>query len=86
MTPYQELRAACAGGAVEVVAGRPRRRRFDEATAKERNAENTRRHSEARRRAHAVLVSRYPAVFAALLEAERAGVDAERGPLPGDPQ
>lgn len=68
MTEYQELR----------------RRQREAGVAARRTAERNRRNIESRRRAWNVLASRHPEEFADLLAAERAGVDAERGPLPGD--
>lgn len=73
-TAYQQLRGA----------GRPRE--YDPAVAKARRAEQVRRSTEARRRAWMVLAARHSAEFDRLLAAERAGLDAEKGPLPGDPE
>ena len=83
LTPYQTLRASRnatePGGSSTT-----RRMKFTPAVARARNAERTRRSMEARRRALLILSQRYPDEFAALLVTERAGVDVERGPLPGD--
>lgn len=82
-TPYQALRAQRQQRLVDSDTTSSRRV-YPADVAKERSAEKTRRNVEARRRAWNVLALRYPDEFAGLLATERAGVDAERGPLPGD--
>lgn len=62
---------------------RPRVRR-DPKVAKARAAEKTRRYQEASRRAVIVLKGRFPEEWAAIFAEEQAGVDSEKGPLPGD--
>lgn len=61
-----------------------RRRRFAPEVAKARASERSRRHAEAQRRANVVLRDRHNDEWRDLYEAERAGLDADRGPLPGD--
>lgn len=74
VSEYQKLRTK----------GRPRR--FSPKVAKARSAERVRRATEARRRAWMVLAARYPDEFAELQATERAALDEEKGPLPGDPE
>ena len=83
-TEYQKLRSDREAGRVPEGQKGPRRKRFSPEVAKARQAEATRRAVEARRRATMILGLRYPDEYEVLLKSERAGVDAERGPLPGD--
>jgi len=82
-TDDEFYRQALAG---RVRVARERIGRLDPETTKARNAENTRRHMEARRRATQAIANLHPEEFARLRDAARREVDAERGPLPGDSQ
>lgn len=72
-TPYQQRQRAAGG-----------RRQFPAAIADARRLERTRRHAEAQRRARLVLQDRHRAEYDELYAIEKAALDAERGPLPGD--
>lgn len=77
-TEYQRLRDS------QNLVSATSRRKFDPDTAKRRAREKTRRYMEARRRVSAVLMARHADEVHDLMQAELAGVDQERGPLPGD--
>jgi hypothetical protein len=75
VTAYQELRRR----------GRaPRASRLPADVQGARNRERTRRAMEAQRRTAAVMRDRHLAEWRAVYAEELAGVQAERGPLPGD--
>lgn len=57
---------------------------MDPEVSRERTLERTRRHAEAQRRARLVLQDRYREEYDALYAVEKAALDQERGPLPGD--
>ena len=76
LTPFQMLGKRGNRGAA--------RGTFTPEIAKLRQKEQAYRTTEAHRRKGVVLAARYPDEAAELLEAERRGLDAERGPLPGD--
>lgn len=85
LTPFQQRRADIeANRRDEAPTRRGARRKFDPETAKARSAERTRRLMEARRRAVTMLIEAHEDEYDALFGVEQKGVDAERGPLPGD--
>lgn len=77
----------------DLMAGRPVRRRwgagrpreFEPEVAEARRLERGRRNTEAKRRARVALELKYPTDAEAFYAAALAEVNAERGPLPGDP-
>lgn len=84
-TPYQQRReAAAAATGAQPEAGPRRPYRLPPEVAKARAAERGRRAAETRRRATVILIERHAKEYAELAEIERAGLDDERGPLPGD--
>lgn len=83
-TPYQRLRREREARRLEEIAKDPQPY-YPPEVRKARNAEKNRRNAESRRRAHLILAQRHASEYAKLLEVEAAGLDEERGPLPGDP-
>lgn len=82
-TPYQRLRRE-RDEARQVPESTPKQRGYPPEVRKARQQERARRNAETRRRATLILAQRYPEEYEQLMRTEGAGVDAERGPLPGD--
>ena len=81
ISPYQAMQARRKNGTG--VTGRTAR--FTPEVRHARLSEAASRNGVARRRALMVLADRHRGEYDALVRTERQALDAERGPLPGDP-